>query len=121
VPQYPNIKVQLVWSDGQQPGERIQRVHAVRSYLSIRTSHADIKANFSFELCDLSGAPQAFFPGDRRAMYGNYQEVPCTSWQGSAGTPLWIGSCMADENAAFWPAKACGNEGIKRSLACTVM
>jgi hypothetical protein len=87
----------------------------------IRIRYADIKPNRSFDLCDLSGAPQAFFPAGRLAMRGYYQEVPCALWQGSEGTPLWNGSCMADANAAFWPTPACGNEGMKRSLSCAVM
>jgi hypothetical protein len=84
---------------------------------SIRTWSADIKTNRSFDLCDLSGSSQAFFPTGRLAMIGDYQEVSCTLWKGSAGTPLWNGSCVADENAAFWPTPACGNEGMKRSPA----
>jgi hypothetical protein len=87
----------------------------------IRTWSADIKINRSFDLCDLSGSSQAFFPDGHQAMKGNYQEVPCTSWQGSDGTPIWDGSCMADANAAFWPTPACGNEGMELSPACAVM
>jgi hypothetical protein len=49
-------------------------------------------------------------------MKGNFQEVPCTQWQGSEGTPLWDGACMADVNAAFWPTPACGNEGMKQFI-----
>jgi hypothetical protein len=49
-------------------------------------------------------------------MLGNYEEVSCTEWQGGNPTTLWNGSCMADDNAAFWPAVACGNQGTKHSL-----
>ncbi|KAN0121000.1 endoglucanase V-like protein [Russula decolorans] len=71
----------------------------------------EFNASMHFDLCDLTGAPQAFFPPGLLAMRGVYQEVPCTLWQGSEGTPLWNGTCMADENAALWPTPACGNEG----------
>ena len=46
-------------------------------------------------------------------MLGKYQEVPCTEWQGSEGSPLWNGACMAPVNAPLWPSVACGNEGMK--------
>ena len=84
----------------------------------IRTWYADIKTNRSFDLCDLTGASQAFFPGTRLAMKGYYEEVSCTLWQGSDGYPIWNGSCMADPKAAFWPTPACGNRGMERLPSC---
>lgn len=116
--QSPGIRAQFLWPDGQQPEERFQRVHAVRFTFPIKTWYADIKTNRSFDLCDLTGAPQKFFPSGHLAMRGTYQEVSCTLWQGSDGTPLWSGSCMADPNAAFWPTPACGNQGMKRLPTC---
>lgn len=104
--------------DGQQAEERIQRYHAVSSYI-FQLGHGMLTpkpTNRSFDLCDLQGASQAFFPGTRLAMYGTYQEVPCSLWKGSDGYPIWNGSCMADTNAAFWPTPACGNEGNVRPL-----
>ncbi len=80
-----------------------------------------VKLKCSFDLCDLTGAPQAFFPPGRLAMLGEYEEVSCGEWKGSAGNPLWNGSCMANDSTPFWPAKGCGNEGMKRSPACTMM
>ncbi|KAH9988383.1 hypothetical protein BJV77DRAFT_1021677 [Russula vinacea] len=64
-----------------------------------------------FDLCEDSGAAGAFFPSGREAMLGKYQEVPCTEWQGSEGSSLWNGACMAPVNAPLWPSVACGNEG----------
>lgn len=103
-------------------GESMQCVDCVLTF-PIRSwyASADIKTDHSFDLCDLSGASQAFFPAGHQAMKGNFQEVPCALWKGSAGTPIWPGSCMADENAAFWPTPACGNEGMKRSPARALM
>jgi hypothetical protein len=54
-------------------------------------------------------------------MLGTYQEVLCTEWKGSEGSPLWNGACMAPVNAPLWPSVACGNEGMKHSLDCAVM
>ncbi|KAI0286078.1 hypothetical protein BGY98DRAFT_944853 [Russula aff. rugulosa BPL654] len=71
----------------------------------------DFNVSMHFDLCDLTGASQAFFPGTRLAMKGYYEEVSCTLWQGSDGYPIWNGSCMADPKAAFWPTPACGNRG----------
>lgn len=88
-------------------------MQCVPTTFPVRTWCADIKTNRSFDMCELSGASQAFFPPNLRAVYGTYQEVPCTLWQGSQGTPIWNGSCMAPDNAAFWPAQSCGNEGMK--------
>ncbi|KAF8479527.1 endoglucanase V-like protein [Russula ochroleuca] len=74
-----------------------------------------------FDLCEDSGAAAAFFPSGRGAMLGTYQEVLCTEWKGSEGSPLWNGACMAPVNAPLWPSVACGNEGMKHSLDCAVM
>ncbi|KAI0286107.1 endoglucanase V-like protein, partial [Russula aff. rugulosa BPL654] len=71
----------------------------------------DFGESMHFDLCDLTGASQAFFPPGRQAMRGTFQEVSCTLWQGSTGTPIWNGSCMAPQDAPFWPTPACGNRG----------
>jgi hypothetical protein len=76
------------------------------------------KTKCSFDLCDLTGASQAFFPGQRLAMLGKFEEVSCIGWQGSDGAPLWNGSCMANSTTPFWPAVGCGNQGTKHSLTC---
>ena len=75
----------------------------------------------SFDLCEDSKAPEAFFPGSRRAMIGVYVEVPCSEWEGSEGETLWNGACMAPEGAPSWPEHSCGNKGAKHSLVCVVM
>ncbi|KAH9983946.1 endoglucanase V-like protein [Russula vinacea] len=64
-----------------------------------------------FDLCEDSGAANAFFPSGLGAMLGTYQEVPCSDWNGGVGSSLWGGSCMAPDDAPNWPSVACGNEG----------
>jgi len=67
-----------------------------------------------FDLCQDSGAPQAFFPNGRGAMTGVYEEVHCKdNWVGSmSGQQLWNGACVADENVGLWPTgHGCGNQG----------
>jgi len=64
-----------------------------------------------------SGAPDAFFPGERRAMLGTYEEVSCSEWSGTDGDKLWNGSCLAGENVGLWPETGCSNVGANHSLA----
>jgi len=64
-----------------------------------------------FDLCTDSGAPTAFFPGERRAMLGTFEEVSCREWPGTDGQKLWDGSCLAGESAGFWPDQGCPNKG----------
>ncbi|KAI0287817.1 hypothetical protein BC826DRAFT_1042101 [Russula brevipes] len=66
----------------------------------------------SFDLCSDSGASAAFFPKNRGAMVGVYEEVSCNQWAGSAGQKLWNGACLAPKDTAFWPSMSgsCGNE-----------
>ncbi len=81
-----------------------------------------IKPNRSFDLCIDSGAAGAFFPGDRGAMLGTFEEVQCEgNWEGSEDKSLWNGSCMASDTNPLWPAVGCGNRGTKHSFACAVM
>lgn len=69
-----------------------------------------------FDLCQDSGAPQAFFPKGRGALTGYYIEVSCTLWAGSGeGNALWPGACLAPETAPNWPSSACGNQGTAPS------
>jgi hypothetical protein len=75
----------------------------------------------SFDLCEDSGAPQAFFEGSRGAMLGNYKEVSCSRWRGIEGERLWNGACMGNSTTPFWPERGCGNVGTKHSLACAVI
>ncbi|KAH9988387.1 RlpA-like double-psi beta-barrel-protein domain-containing protein-containing protein [Russula vinacea] len=74
-----------------------------------------------FDLCEDSGAPQAFFEGSRGAMLGNYKEVSCSRWRGIEGERLWNGACMGNSTTPFWPERGCGNVGTKHSLACAVI
>jgi hypothetical protein len=104
-----------VWPDGFQPTQQIWDGDAVRSYLSLVPQCAEKKPNRSFDLCDLTGAPQAFFPGNRLAMLGVFEEVPCECWNGVVGPELWKGSCLPD-NPPLWPSTGCGNEGTMHSL-----
>ncbi|KAH9977514.1 endoglucanase V-like protein [Russula compacta] len=83
--------------------------------------HNQYGKSMHFDLCEDSQAPEAFFPGSRRAMVGLYVEVPCSEWQGSEGETLWNGACMAPEDAPSWPEHSCGNRGAKHSLVCIVM
>jgi len=80
------------------------------------------KYDRSFDLCEDSGADKAFFPNDRHALLGTYEEVSCSEWSGSDGETLWNGSCLAGENAGLWPATGgCPNTGANHPLTCTVM
>jgi EXPB1-like protein len=76
------------------------------------------KKNCSFDLCEDSGTAAAFFPPDRGAMLGTFEEVPCEgNWSGSEGGSLWGGSCMASDTTGLWPEVGCGNRGTTESLA----
>jgi hypothetical protein len=79
------------------------------------------KNDRSFDLCEDSLASKAFFPENRHALLGTYEEVSCSEWSGSDGDTLWNGSCLADESAGFWPETACPNTGANHPLACVVM
>ncbi|KAH9168566.1 endoglucanase V-like protein [Lactarius sanguifluus] len=68
-------------------------------------------ASVHFDLCGDSGAPEAFFPSGRGALTGTYEEVSCSQWTGTDGPSQWDGACLDGENAACWPAVACGNKG----------
>ncbi|CAK5278236.1 unnamed protein product, partial [Mycena citricolor] len=48
----------------------------------------------------------------RGALLGTFEEVSCSEWSGSDGSPLWNGGCLSGENASFWPnTGGCGNKG----------
>ncbi|KAI9440335.1 endoglucanase V-like protein [Lactarius indigo] len=64
-----------------------------------------------FDLCEESGAYDAFFPEGRGALSGYYEEVSCSQWSGWDGPALWNGACLAGESAHMWPLVACGNTG----------
>jgi hypothetical protein len=70
----------------------------------------------SFDLCQESGASDAFFPEGRGALNGYYEEVSCSEWSGSDGQELWNGACLAGESAGIWPSVACGNTGMEFSF-----
>ncbi|KAI9440336.1 endoglucanase V-like protein [Lactarius indigo] len=44
-----------------------------------------------FDLCEDSGACDAFFPEKRGALSGHYEEVSCSHWTGWDGPELWNG------------------------------
>lgn len=71
----------------------------------------------SFDLCQESGASDAFFTDGRGALSGNYEEVPCDEWIGYDGPELWNGGCLAGSSAGLWPSVGCGNTGKGVSLA----
>jgi len=68
-------------------------------------------AEVHFDLCEDTGAPEAFFPDGHHALTGTYREVSCYEWIGTDGPPLWDGACLDGECALPWPAKGCGNQG----------
>lgn len=45
------------------------------------------------------------------ALTGSFQEVSCSEWSGSDGSPEWNGACLKGEGAGLWPAVGCGNKG----------
>ena len=113
----------MVLSNARRFAQPIRRAYAVRSCLSLLGLwYADSKTIRSFDLCADSGAGAAFFPAGRGAMLGNYTEVLCSEWIGSqCPDPLWNNWCMADSSTGLWPAKGCGNSGMKHSLLCVVI
>jgi hypothetical protein len=84
--------------------------------------YAETEMNRSFDLCEDSGTGTAFFPADRHAMVGTFEEVECEgNWKGSEGKSLWNGSCMAND-PPFWPGTSeCSNQGTKHPFLCAVM
>ena len=72
----------------------------------------------SFDLCQDSGAANAFFPSGRGALTGTYEEVSCSEWSGTDGSPLWNGACLSGENSPLWPSTtgSCGNKGAELFL-----
>jgi len=70
-------------------------------------------ASVHFDLCEDSGASEAFFTSGRGAFTGSYTEVPCSQWSstGADGPSLWDGACLSGESAANWPSVSCGNQG----------
>ena len=108
----------MVLSNDHQYDKPIREAYAVRPCpFPSELWYADNKANRSFDLCADSGAGAAFFPAGRGAMLGDYVEVSCDEWTGSScPVPLWNNWCMADNSASLWPAKGCGNNGMKHSV-----
>ncbi|VDB86687.1 unnamed protein product [Peniophora sp. CBMAI 1063] len=69
-------------------------------------------ASVHFDLCQDTGADQAFFPSGHGALTGTFQEVSCSQWSGSDGGVLWNGGCLSGESAGLWPGTTgCGNKG----------
>nr|GAT55084.1 predicted protein [Mycena chlorophos] len=64
-----------------------------------------------FDLCEDSGASSVFFPSGHGALTGTYQEVSCSEWSGSDGSPQFTGACLSGDQAPLWPSTACGNKG----------
>ena len=109
-------------SDSRRFAQSIRRAYAVRSCLSLLGQwYADNNTFRSFDLCADSGAGAAFFPAGRGAMLGNYKEVSCDEWTGSCPVSLWNDWCMGNTSTGLWPAKGCGNDGMKHSLPCAVI
>ena len=71
------------------------------------------RSRCSFDLCEESGAYDAFFPKSRGALSGHYKEVSCSEWSGWDGPELWNGACLASESHGLWPSVSCGNTGMK--------
>jgi len=66
---------------------------------------------YHFDLCEDTGASGVFFPSGHGALLGSFQEVSCSQWSGSDGSPQWTGACIAGESAPLWPSVGCGNQG----------
>ena len=109
---------QTVSTPVNQYGKHMQ---CVLFFIPLGTGMLKNEPNCSFDLCEDSGAPQAFFEGSRGAMLGNYKEVSCSRWRGIEGERLWNGACMGNSTTPFWPERGCGNVGTKHSLACAVI
>ncbi|KAF7309576.1 Endoglucanase V-like protein [Mycena indigotica] len=65
-----------------------------------------------FDICQDTGGAAQFFPSGHGALTGTFQEVSCSSWSGSDGSPLWNGACISGESAPLWPSTGCGNQGL---------
>jgi len=72
-------------------------------------------ASMHFDLCDDTGASNAFFPSGHGALTGSYTEVSCSQWSGSDGSAIWTGACLSGETASNWPSTGCGNQGTAPS------
>lgn len=92
-----------------------------------------IRLNFcscSFDLCEDTGASNAFFPSGTQertrpvdisiltnisghgALTGSFTEVSCSEWSGSEGSAEWTGACLSGQTASLWPSGVgCGNKG----------
>jgi hypothetical protein len=73
----------------------------------------------SFDLCQDSGAAEAFFTTGHGAFTGSYRETNCKNWAGSdSGNLLWNGACLDGEKARTWPKQGngCPNKGTKLFL-----
>ncbi|KAI0272303.1 endoglucanase V-like protein [Gloeopeniophorella convolvens] len=68
-----------------------------------------------FDLCEDTGAANAFFPSGHGALTGTYSEVSCSQWSGSDSGNLFNGACLSGESAGNWPAVSCGNKGTAPS------
>ncbi|KAI0085190.1 endoglucanase V-like protein [Irpex rosettiformis] len=66
---------------------------------------------FHFDICEDTGGAAQFFPSGHGALTGTFQEVSCSQWSGSDGSPLWNGACLTGETAGNWPSTGCGNQG----------
>ncbi|KAN0129831.1 endoglucanase V-like protein [Lactarius tabidus] len=71
-------------------------------------------ASMHFDLCQDSGAAEAFFTTGHGAFTGSYRETNCKNWAGSdSGNLLWNGACLDGEKARTWPKQGngCPNKG----------
>ena len=111
----------MVRPDGLQPYQLVRPVGAVRNFSPFSLFRSGATGSLttirgsSFDLCQDSGAPGAFFPSGNGALTGTYQEVPCTEWSGTDGSSLWNGACLAEDSIGNWPTTGCGNQGAELS------
>ena len=108
---------ELVWSVALPPSQPVQRTCAVSDYSLLHILFVCFLTELcgSFDLCQESGAYDAFFPKGRGALSGNYEEVSCSEWSGWDGPALWNGACLAGESVGLWPKVGCGNTGREHS------
>ena len=103
-----------------EPCQLVRHIGAVRacpSYHLCQLAWLNKKYSRSFDLCQDSGAANAFFPSGHGALTGTYEEVSCSEWSGTDGSSLWNGACLNDENSPSWPSTgSCGNKGTELSL-----
>ena len=100
-----------------QTSQPIRRPSAVSNLVPFCHGWRVLNYHRSFDLCQESGAYDAFFSDGRGALLGNYEEVSCSEWSGQDGPSLWNGACLAGEGAKLWPNTACGNAGMKFLIA----